>query len=143
MGIVVNKHGYARAASFEFFGKKIPKTKIVYDNLPNSDMLVCAGFDGMPKVKKSLFALPEESQKVYLIDQRGNTCPGLNQKVDEQGTCKLQARATYSSEEGDCGGPVINANGSVVGFHFSAGNPKKDNLYMPVDPTFLALVPKN
>lgn len=142
-GIIVNAHAYTAGTHFRSNGKTIEKTKLAYET-SNKDIRVCQFFDGCPKpLSKKYFECPETSQAVFLIDQSGKIARGLVMSTDEQGTHGLQARATYSSEPGDCGGPVINTNGSVVGIHFSAGKPKVDNLFYPVCDSLLKLVPKN
>jgi len=144
VGIVCNKHSYAEATHFKFGDKFHPKTKITHSDFPNKDLIVCKAYDGCPKgLPKKRFAIPEDSQKVVLIDRKGHVNTGVIQCANEVGVCGVQARATYSSEAGDCGGAIFNSNSSVVGFHFSAGRPKVDNLFAPVTAEFLAAQPKN
>ena len=142
-GIVCNKHAYDQATHFKVGDKVIAKTKIHYSNVMNKDIVICARFDGAPSpLPKKRFALPAINDKVALVNQKGGVNIGTVMSMDE-GPQGSQVRATYSSEPGDCGGPLINTNSYVVGFHFSAGKPNVDNLFAGVDSTFLGLVPKN
>jgi hypothetical protein len=142
-GIIMNAHAYDQATHFSYADKKVPKTNIWYRDFGNRDIVVCAFFDGCPKpVQKKYFEKPADGTAVYMIDQDAQVCRGMVLCADEQGMFGLQARATYSSEPGDCGCAVINTNGSIVGIHFSAGKVKQDNLFYPVNEKLLSLSPK-
>lgn len=142
-GIWCNVHALAKAKFFKFGDKYHEKTKVWYQGLENKDLAICATYDGCPKLPKKKFDTPCESQKVGLVNQKLAVATGSVTSVAEVGAQGEQARATYTSEEGDCGGPVLNTNNNVVGMHFSAGRPKVDNLFIPVTPALLKLQPKN
>jgi hypothetical protein len=140
-GILVNKHVYDECTHFKFGDKLVPKTKISYHEVSgNKDLLVCACVDGVPKVPKARFAVPELNQKVSFIAHNADSWGSVT--YIGPGREGHEMRTNCSTLPGDCGGPYVNANGAIVGIHFAAGG-RADNSAIPVSDSMLQLQPKN
>jgi len=149
-GILVNKHVWSdmKAEGRFVFGKpdasgvwKIgcARTDVLKEGVSgNRDLLLCKSFDGAPKLPKKKFQLPEIGAKVVCVSEKC-MADGAIVSDGEEGEFGRQMRTTCSTEKGDCGSPYVNRNGCVVGIHFSEGDPKKNNLAVPVTPALLSL----
>jgi hypothetical protein len=140
-GVVMNKHSYNDATHFEFAGKKFAKTPVRGDVVDlHDDLCICLPFDGCPATRKNLFDVPEQGQRIYVLNA-DSTANGMVTDVSHG-----DVRHTASTVAGDCGSPYVNANGKIIGFHRAAGD-STTNVGIAVSERFRAVfdgaVPKN
>jgi hypothetical protein len=129
-----NKKGYVKFADKQFELPGILKGPF---KGMNNELVFLKRIDGLAVLSKKHFAIPEIGQKVALWTKTGlNT--GTIDSFDN-GPDGPQVRADYTSENFDCGSPVLNVNSKIVGIHFARGEIKKNNLFIGVTEQFLAL----
>jgi len=87
-----------------------------------------SGPDGLVKLDKKYFALPEVNQIIRIRDSRGKIVA-----INGEQACKVVdiinrnkadsiVKVNASTEPGMCGSPYIDSNGKIVAIHSQAGD---------------------
>jgi len=140
VGFLTNNHAIQLTKKLRVPGSKLTFTVPANKNVKfsNTDIVLLEPVAGCALLKKKNFAMPALDQAVVRYNT-DNVSSGIVVSLGEHGAFGSQARASYSSQAGDCGSVVLNSNTEVVGIHFSAGAKDRDNLFWPVDAEFIQL----
>jgi hypothetical protein len=121
-GVVLNRHAYKEATHIRCGGVSYDIRGLRFDDLAEDLIYVPVAITGTKGVPLDKFALPQQNETVGLFSVvNGQFTFGPVGLIESD-----VAEVSYSTDPGDCGCPLLNKQGKIVGIHHA------DHEFVPV-----------